>query len=125
FNLGDYTVNVVVSDDGLPPQTVTIAIPVKVEDDAASFTFLVGIISRDGVPEGWLYDRSQDKKTVVKMGDEVKVADVSGQVTEIGKDYLLLKHGETQHRLDLGTNLRQMVTAATAAKTATEPPAKL
>ncbi|HUQ71820.1 MAG TPA: putative Ig domain-containing protein [Planctomycetaceae bacterium] len=125
FNLGDYTVNVVVTDDGLPPQTVTTAIPVKVEDDAASFTFLVGIISRDGVQEGWLYDRSQDKKTIVKMGDEVKVADVSGQVTEIGKDYLLLKQGETQHRLDLGTNLRQMLAATTAAKPATEAPAKL
>jgi hypothetical protein len=113
-------VNVVVTDDGMPPQTVTTPIKVKVEDDFAAYTFLVGIITVDGKPQGWLYDRSQDKKTVVETGDEISVADVKGKVAEIGKDYLVIEQGEKQLRLELGKNLREMLTTATAAKP-TEP----
>uniref|UniRef100_A0A7C2PGK1 Cadherin repeat domain-containing protein n=1 Tax=Schlesneria paludicola TaxID=360056 RepID=A0A7C2PGK1_9PLAN len=116
INPGDFVVNVVVTDDGTPPQSVTTPIAVKVELDAAAFTFLTGVIIEDGVPRALLYDRSQDKTLLIRRGDELKVADVVGTVTEIGKDYLLIQRGEQPQRLKLGNNLRELLPESTAAK---------
>jgi hypothetical protein len=121
---GDFTVNVTITDDGVPPQSVTVPVTVKVELDTAAFTFLTGVIVEDGVPRAMLYDRAQNKTTYLRRGDAVKVADFAGTVSEIGKDFVLLERGEELQRLRLGSNLRELQPDATAAKPAAAEPAK-
>jgi hypothetical protein len=124
FNLGDYTVNVVITDDGTPPQSTTVPITVKVEDDFASYTFLTAVVYEDDVPTAWLYDRSQDKNTKLRMGGEFQIADVKAKVLEFGKDYIIVQRGDQQLRLELGMNLRQMI-STTASKPAAPDSQKL
>ncbi len=111
---GEITVTVAVTDDGLPPNTLTMKIPVKVQDDDAQFTFLVGSVAVDGAWQAWLYNRAQDKRTVIRVGDSVQISDIQGTVAEIGKDFVVLKHGDAEHRLQLGKNLRELSATATA-----------
>ncbi|MBI1347019.1 hypothetical protein GC163_12095 [bacterium] len=118
---GDVTINVTATDKGTPPQSKALAVPVKVEDDAASFTYLVGAVSVDGAWQAWLYNRARDQQTVIRVGDQVNISDVKGTVSEIGKDFVILKQGEAVHRLELGQNLREL---ATATATTEATPAK-
>lgn len=115
---GDVTINVTATDKGIPPQSKTLAIPVKVEDDAAAFTFLVGAVSVDGTWQAWLYNRAKDQQTVIRVGDMVNISDVQGMVSEIGKDFVILKQGEAVQRLELGQNLRELATAAATSEAA-------
>lgn len=118
---GDVTINVTATDKGTPPQSKSLAIPVKVEDDAAAFTFLVGAVSVDGTWQAWLYNRAMDQQTVIRVGDMVNISDVQGMVQEIGKDFVVLKQGEHVQRLKLGQNLRELATTAAAAAPETTP----
>jgi len=115
---GDVTINVTATDKGVPPQSKTLTIPVKVEDDAAAFTFLVGAVSVDGTWQAWLYNRAKDQQTVIRVGDMVNISDVQGMVSEIGKDFVILKQGEAVQRLELGQNLRELATAAATSEAA-------
>ncbi|OYW14473.1 MAG: hypothetical protein B7Z55_15765, partial [Planctomycetales bacterium 12-60-4] len=78
-----------------------------------------GSVAVDGNWQAWLYNRAQDKRTVLRVGDDLHIADVEGTVAEIGKDFVILKHGTAEQRLELGKNLRELSTAAAA--TATKP----
>jgi hypothetical protein len=120
---GNVAVSVTVTDDGLPPQTVTTPLNVKVEEDAAGLTFLVGIIAKNEQREAWLYDRGADRKSVLMQGDAVQVADVKGTVQEIGKDYLVLAQADQQFRLKLGDHLRQLQPMGAAASSPSGAPA--
>lgn len=111
---GEITVTVDVTDDGIPPNTLTMKIPVKVQDDDAQFTFLVGSVAVDGAWQAWLYNRAQDKRTVIRVGDSVQISDIQGTVAEIGKDFVVLKQGDAEHRLQLGKNLRELSSTAAA-----------
>ncbi len=111
---GPQTVTVSVTDNGTPPQTATLPLPLKVEDDAAQFTFLVGSIAIDGVWQAWLYNRAADKRTVLRPGDNIQVADIQGTVAEIGKDFVVLKQPTGDQRLELGRNLRELLAPLTA-----------
>lgn len=105
---GDYTVTVVATDDGQPPLSKKLDFPVSVQDDDALFTFLVGSISVDGVWQAWLYNRAQGSRLILKVGDQLQIADISGTVAEIGRDYLILRTTSRDQRLELGHNLRDL-----------------
>ncbi|MDP1796394.1 MAG: putative Ig domain-containing protein [Planctomycetaceae bacterium] len=116
---GEYPVTITVTDTGTPPLTATANIKITVDDDRAIFTFLVGIVSENGVREAWLFDRSQNKKTVVRTGDKVNIADIQATVESIDDQQIRLREGEQLYQLELGQNLRerQPIAAATAVKT--------
>jgi hypothetical protein len=105
---GDFSVKVEVTDDGTPAQTVTATVPLKLQDDAASFTKLTGIVARDEQWEAMLTDQLQDKALIVHVGDTLNIADVSGTITDIKPKFVLVKQGEQTMRLDLGDNLRSL-----------------
>jgi hypothetical protein len=119
---GEQKISVTITDNGVPAQSLTVSIPVKVEDDAAAFTFLVGSIAIDGVWQAWIYNRAADVRTILKQGDEVKVSDIQGTVSEIGKDFITLKQGDKEERLELGQNLRELPSSVPAAGPPAPPP---
>ncbi len=118
---GEYSVTVVATDSGEPPQSKSLAIPVTVREDDALFTYLVAAISIDGEWQAWFRNRAraQDSQTIVRVGDRLEVADIKGTVAEIGKDFVVLQQDQTRHRLELGQNLRELsaVTVAVGSPT--------
>lgn len=120
---GDFPFTVTITDDGQPPQSVALNVLLKVEDDAAQFTVFTGVVVRDGESEAWFYNRLQDTTTKLRVGATLTVANVTGDIQELGKDYLILQQGEQRSRLELGQNLRELrPAAATAARPAVKTP---
>ena len=111
--IGDVTVTVVVSDDGVPPQSTTYSLKLKVQDDSATFTYLTTIFGVDGKYLAKLYDRSQNKYIELRVGTHFAVTDVEGTVTKIDKKYLEFTSQTATHRLELGQSLREMSTEKT------------
>lgn len=105
---GDYPITVTVSDDGNPPLTANKIVTIKLEDDRAAFTYLVGVIRKDGQWEAMLTDRLQNKTTVVRVGDAIEISDIRGTVAEIKPRLVVLKQGESLTQVELGEALREM-----------------
>jgi hypothetical protein len=104
----DYVVEIVVSDDGIPSQSTTKSVTISVVDDAARFTRLVSSIAINGEPEAWLYDRSSNKKLVLKEGISFDLANIKAFVLTIGSNFVLMQIDGKTWRLELGDNLRSM-----------------
>ncbi|MBW3542673.1 MAG: putative Ig domain-containing protein [Planctomycetes bacterium] len=111
---------VIVSDDGEPPMEVSRTLNLDVRLDPASFTYLVGSVADGDVREAWLYDRSTNRRTVVRPGDTFAVADLTAYVLDVGLDYLMLASGDATWKLPLGKNLRSMQQQASRRTTAVE-----
>jgi hypothetical protein len=116
---GDVPISVQVTDAGTPSQSATASLTVKVEDDAAAFTYLVGCI-RDGDRwTAWLYDRSLNKSRYVKVGDDFTVADIKGKVTAIDLRSMQFSDAEGVWKLEQEQPLRQAELVAVAPPAAT------
>ncbi len=102
----ELTVNV--TDDGNPPMTASIKIPVDLLDDAAQFTHLTGIFEADDDRQARFYDRSNDKYLVVREGETLKYAGIEGFVMAIGRDFILMQIKNQTYRLELGKHLRDI-----------------
>ncbi|HTN03290.1 MAG TPA: putative Ig domain-containing protein [Planctomycetaceae bacterium] len=105
---GDVTVTVVVTDAGDPAETATVALPVKVADDYAQFTYLVGVVARDDAKEAWLYDRSRDQRTILRAGEEFDVSGIAGTVESISGGAIAVRLPGGRKELLLGQNLRDL-----------------
>lgn len=104
---GEYPVTITVSDTGTPPVSITENIKITVDDDKAIFTYLTAVIAKNGEREAWLYDRLQNKMTVLRSGDKIDVADIQATVESIDVRALRMKDGEQSYRLEIGQNLRE------------------
>lgn len=111
---GNFSISLTATDDGTPPQSTTVNLTLKVEDDAARYTRLVGLVSTNGRAEAQLYNRLTDKTTYLRRGDRLQVADVQGEVVEIGQKHLLLQQGDKVLRWSLGDSLRELMPVALA-----------
>jgi hypothetical protein len=105
---GETTVQVIVTDDGSQPQSTTLSLKLKLEDDVAMFTYLTTIFAVDGKVLAKLYDRSQDKFTELRVGTRFSIADIQGTVTKIDKKHLLFARGPEIFRLEIGQSLREI-----------------
>ena len=108
IEIGEANVPITVTDDGSPPQTATSILKLKVEDDAAMFTYLTTIFAVNNNVLAKLYDRSQDKFTELRVGTRFAVADVRGTVTKIDKKFLEFASGDETVKLQIGQNLREV-----------------
>lgn len=96
---GEVALTIEVSDGGSPPQTATAALTVRVEDDAAQFTYLVGCI-RDGDRwTAWLYDRSTNRSQYLQPGSQFTIADITGKVLAIDLTSMQFEDREGRWRL--------------------------
>ena len=105
--IGEALAKIVATDDGMPPQSATLELTLDVQDDLAMFTRFTTFFAKDGDRRAILYDRSQDKSTELREGDEFTVADIKGTVSKIANKYLIFTSGEETKRLELGQSLRE------------------
>lgn len=118
LDLGEFEVEISVTDGGQPPESDRRTLTLKLADDNALYTYFSGAVAFNGVWEAWLYDRSTGRNTVVRVGEEFQIADVSARVVRIGEDVLDVQSGEQVYQLKLGQNLRAWTPAATAENSA-------
>lgn len=118
LELGEFEVEVTITDSGLPPATDRRTVKLQLADDSAQYTYLSGTIASGGAREAWLYDRSTNKLTVVRAGQEFQIADVSGKVVRIDEDEIEVQSGEQVYHLKMGQNLRNWTPAASPAPAA-------
>ena len=82
---GEVSVTVEVADAGEPAATASQTLTVKVDDDAAQSTRLVGCLGEGDQWTAFLYDAATNKRDFLKVGDEFKIADIVGKVASIDR----------------------------------------
>ncbi len=112
-------VNVVATDDGSPPLSITLPLELDIQDDAATFTFLTTIFFRDEIPLAVFYDRSKGKSIELKVGSRFAVADIRGVVTSIEKKFMMFSREDVSYRIELGQSLREILDKAEKSAEAT------
>lgn len=123
-DLGEFAVEVTVTDAGQPAASDTGTITLQLADDSALYTYLVGTVQVNGVPEAWLYDRSSNRRTTVRTGDQVQVADIVGTVRRIEDEWVEIESAGQTYRLDFNRNLREWTqTTSTGSPANPAPPA--
>lgn len=119
--VGTYEIKVTAFDDGLPSKKLTKTIAVAVEErpaevaaeppppkpdfDVAKHTHFNAILTVDGVPEIWLFDRTAGKMHVLRIGDDFKIGSVAATVEEIGERTAILRTEEGRLRISQGQAL--------------------
>jgi hypothetical protein len=117
-DLGEFPLEITVTDGGQPPASDTRTLTLRLADDNALYTYLIGTVVENGVREAWLYDRSANRRTVVREGEQVKVADITGTVRRIAEESVEIESGGQTYRLDLGQNLREWTQTTSAERPA-------
>jgi hypothetical protein len=107
--LGPVSISVSVTDSGTPPQTATTTLSATVKEDAAKQTFLFGIVRVDNEPQALFSDKSQNnRKLSLKVGDELRAADIVATIQEISDVAITVLRGEARYRLKLGDTVRSL-----------------
>ncbi|HEV7281656.1 MAG TPA: hypothetical protein VGN57_15750 [Pirellulaceae bacterium] len=133
--VGTYEIAVTAFDDGLPSKPVTKTISVSVverppavaaepppprpEFDVARHTQFNAILTVDGVPEIWLFDRTAGKMHVLRIGDDFKIGSVTATVEEIGERTAVLRTKQGRLQISQG----QFLTEAEELVSASQPEA--
>jgi len=118
-DLGEFALEITVTDSGQPPASDTKTITLRLADDNAIYTYLIGTVVENGVREAWLYDRSSNRRTVLLEGGPLQVADISGTVRRIAEEHVEIDAGGRTYRLDLGRNLREWTQTTASSSPAT------
>lgn len=106
MDLGEFDVEVTVGDSGQPAESDTRTLTLRLVDDNALYTYLTGTIRENGNWEAWLYDRSTNGLTVVRSGQEFRIADVAGKAIRIDESSVDIESEGQLYQLQLGQNLR-------------------
>ncbi len=122
LNPGEIRIPIQVSDDGMPAQTVKAQATIDVKDDRALFTYLTSSVAADGVRQAWLYDRSTDKRLILREGGQLDYAGYDALVLAIGDNFVLLQQEADTIRLKIGKNLREAEVIDTIEPAAAEKP---
>jgi len=102
-------VKIKVTDSDEFPESVTVTIPVSLEEDSARFTYLTSYIRRDpGGEEVWIFDRATNRTTVLAAGDNFRVADFDLTIEKIGPTFILVKRGDQLYRWKFEQPLTEM-----------------
>jgi len=107
--VGVYPVHVVVTDDGQPNQQTLLKFNVNIREDDAQYTYMVASVSADEDRFAWLYNRANNKKTVLQIDNHFDIAGVKATVTAIEKNHLLFQIDKAVYRMQTGDNLRAVL----------------
>ena len=105
--IGDLSLPIVVSDNDTPPQSTTLTLNLKIQDDAAQFTRLTGIFAVGDNKRALLTDQSTDRKTELHEGDAFTISELQGKIKQIDRKFLILTMGPREIRWDMGQSLRE------------------
>ncbi len=106
LDLGEYTLEIDVEDGGDPPEVVTAKIRVDVVEDDAFFTHYVGVMTLDGKPEAWFYNRMAQTEGYFEVGDQVQIGNVDGEVVSISAERVVLRNDAELFAVTNGGSLR-------------------
>jgi hypothetical protein len=104
---GDVEIPIKVTDEGTPQQTTSVTLVIKVQDDAAQFTFLTAFVSTEADRQAWLYDRSTNKRIVLRKGGTLNYGGFNALVIAIGREFVDVQQNGETWRIDVGKSLRQ------------------
>ncbi|MBI1313818.1 hypothetical protein GC176_21200 [bacterium] len=110
--IGDVEIPVQVTDAGDTPQTTTLKVAVKVEDDKAQFTVFTGMVAADADRQIWLRDQSTNHKIVLHKGERLQYAGFDAEVLDIGRDFFTFQQKNDTLKLQLGQTLRDATVIA-------------
>lgn len=131
--IGDVEIPVQVTDGGETPQTTTLKVAIKVEDDKAQFTVFTGMVAADADHQIWLRDQSTNQKIVLRKGQRLQYAGFDAEVLDIGRDFFTFQQKNDTLKLQLGQTLKDATViasldpppaAATEADPASDEPAR-
>jgi len=108
----DYEFTVSVTDRGDPSETATRTVKLSVIEDFTRDTYLTGIISPDNNLKAMLYNRAENKTTMLQEGKPFEAAGVKGEVLMIGRDFVLWQANDALWQLYLGKSLHSRSKAA-------------
>lgn len=96
------------------PQSTTVNIEAKVEEDSARFAYLTSSLvetrNDDEVKRrAWIFDRATNKNTTITEGEKFTIADFEMTVAEIGPDFVKLRRDSGLYELKFGQPLVAMV----------------
>lgn len=91
-----------------PPKPATPPPPPTPPFDSSPYVKYVGFVEVDGIPEGWLYDQTANKQTILKSGVDFEVAGTKATVVEVNPDFLTFKVRDKTWRIEQGESLKQM-----------------
>ena len=103
---GVFEIPITVTDVGVPQQMTSAKLVVTLQDDVAQFTFLTAFVGTDADQQAWLYDRSTDKRIVLRLGGRLNYAGFDGAVTGMGREFVDIKQGPDTWRIEVGKSLR-------------------
>ncbi len=106
LDLGEYTLEIDVEDGGDPPEVVTARIRVEVVEDDAFFTHFVGVMTLDGKPEAWFYNRMAQTEGYFEVGDQVQIGNVDGEIVSISAERVVLRNAAELFSVTNGGSLR-------------------
>ena len=119
--VGESSVKLIVTDDGMPPQSSSLDLMLNVQDDLAQFTKLTGYFAKDNDHQAIFTDQSRGKERRLRVGETFTVADVTGTITLIASKYLIFTSGDDLLRLELGQSLREATPQPNETPDATQP----
>lgn len=121
LSIEDIQVEVTVTDGGSPPESDTATLTLRLRDDAALYTYLVGSITQGDKREAWLLDRTTNRRTTLHEGDKVSVADFAGTVAQIEPEAIRMLSDGQLYRLAIGDNFRKVTPWTEPVSTTAEP----
>lgn len=121
FTPGTHTVEVKVTDQGKPAESVSKSITIEVMDDDARYTNLTAIVRKDGRPEAWLENTRTNSRQTLHVGDQFTVADIAAEVVDIAQRFITIKDDEGIWQLGLG-KLRDRIRKSSAPATQNAEP---
>jgi hypothetical protein len=122
LSLEDVELEVTVTDDGSPPESDTATLTLRLRDDVALYTHLVGSIAQGDQRDAWIRDRTTNRLTTLHEGDKVTVADFAGIVETIEPEAIRIRSDGTLYRLGIGENFRNLKPVTESAAATSEAP---
>lgn len=129
---GEYTVQVMVHDDGFPSRSDVASFKITVVDpppppvveppdprrvlgfDDATQTVLVGTVARNELRQAWFSVRTRGEMLRLQVGDSIQVGSIRASLSQIEDQSVELTTEEGARRIRLGDTLAEGVTLETA-----------
>lgn len=120
--IGEIPITITVIDDGRPREADSREVVLKLQDDPARYTYLLGGIIQGSDRRVWFRNRAADEseaRIVLSEGDEWQVADLAITIRSVRIDSIDIGLDGQLYRLENGQNLRQIQPIDNATSAAT------
>lgn len=105
---GEQTLHVIVTDGGRPAMTASQSVSVTVKENLKPYVHLVGTTAQGENWDAWLWDRSEGRRISLRAGQAFEAVGLSGLVSEISRDRVILSVDGALWELELGQHLGEM-----------------